>query len=220
MNRDLLELIKNYATLEHKQVLAALNGKSKVSITALLLDLLTHYFNDKNSSSLRETVIVTLCGYKPTGTKIGYNGYRQDAVMGEVPCEAKPKNINTNDANLKKLNGGGNFTDYTWARFARDKEANLNMVMGGFIDGRLIYTFEFPFASTDFMARLEEQLNKRFPNGDKSGEFLRSASFTFSAYENHLNQDGVKVYVDKKTLDKMKSYLTQGVYDILERHAK
>ena len=60
---------------------------------------------------------------------------------GSKFCEAKPKNINTNDEVLKKLNGSGNFTDYTFSRFERDKKENPLMIVGGFIDGRLIYIY-------------------------------------------------------------------------------
>ncbi len=114
MNSDLIEVIKTYATKSHKDLNDLLLGKSKQNIISILVDLLTSYYNDKNSSTLREFVIVSLSGFEPNSDKIGYNGYRHNGISGGIQyCEAKPKNINTNDLKYKKLNGGGNFTDYT-----------------------------------------------------------------------------------------------------------
>jgi hypothetical protein len=68
---------------------------------------------------------VTLAGYEHKQGKIGYNGFRQDAIIPgrTIKCEAKPKNIDTEEfekftkgerkTSPAKLNGGGNFADYT-----------------------------------------------------------------------------------------------------------
>lgn len=73
-------------------------GKSKQNIISILVDLLTTYFNDKNSSTLREFIVVSLSGFEPNSSKIGYNGYKHDAIGKKAEyCEAKPKNVNTND---------------------------------------------------------------------------------------------------------------------------
>ncbi len=219
MNKDLQDLIISYATSEHSQVSGKLLEKSKDNVIAILMDLLANYFNDKNSSSLRENVIVSACGFEVLGEKIGYNGYRQNGINGKTLfCEAKPKNINTNDKKVKKLDGGGNFTDYTWSRFERDKKANPMMILGGFIDGRLIYIFQFPFNTKSFLQRLEDRLKIRFPNGDLSSEYLRSAQFRIVDYLPALTKKTVKLFVDKETLDKIKPHLTKPLYDILERY--
>lgn len=125
--------------------------------------------------------------------KIGFNGYRQEALGKTINCEAKPKNIESlafweyqqgkRKTKPAKLNGGGNFTDYTWARLQRDKEANLNMLISGFIDGQLIFILEFSFNHSNFISHLEAQLRAKFPNGDESGLYLRSASFSFNNYK-------------------------------------
>lgn len=143
MNKNLEDIVKIYATKEHKVLFSNLLEKSKETIISILVDLLTVYFNDKNSSTLREYVLVLLSGFTPSESKIGYNGYKQKGINGAKTkfCEAKPKNINRNDETVKKLNGGGNFTDYTFERFNRDKEENPLMITGGFIDGRLILYF-------------------------------------------------------------------------------
>ncbi|MYE38562.1 MAG: hypothetical protein F4X82_03545 [Candidatus Spechtbacteria bacterium SB0662_bin_43] len=215
MNQDLVEAVKAYATCDHEQVVELLHGKSKGTVVSILIDLLTEYFNDKNSSTLREFVVVSLSGFAPSKRKIGYNGYRQDSISGSVQyCEAKPKNIDTNRASAK-LDGGGNFTDYSWDRFERDKRENPTMVIGGFIDGRLVYIFRFAFCSVDFLKRLERQLQVRFPDGDRKNEYLRSASFGLKDYQ---NTDGLEcnVFVDGITLEKYKKYMTKGVYATLE----
>ena len=58
MNEDLLQLIQDFATKEHTEINQSLFGKSKEQLIATLTDLLTTYFNDLNSSTLRETVVV------------------------------------------------------------------------------------------------------------------------------------------------------------------
>lgn len=218
MNRDLQELVRKYATEAHTSVGAFLHGKSKDNLIGILMDLLTNYFTDKNSSTLREHVIVSLCGYQVSREKIGYNGYRQDAISGEpVYCEAKPKNINTGDARPRKLDGGGNFTDYTWARFEKNKKADPEMIMGGFVDGRLLYVLRFPFNTPKFTARLESQLERHLPDGDVPGHYVRGASFTFKHYEGaHVSAAFV---ADKLTLAECEKHITRDLFAYLKQHA-
>ncbi len=219
MNKDLQDLIIGYATSKHAEVSTNLLNKSKDNIIAILMDLLANYFNDKNSSSLRENVIVTLSGFEVIGTKLGYNGYRQNSIGGEaLYCEAKPRNINTNDNKLKKLDGGSNFSDYTWKRFEKDKIANPVMIIGGFVDGKLIYVFRFPFETQSFTDRLEERLTNRFPDGDISQEYLRSAQFRLVDYQSALTKQSVKLFVDKGTLQDMKQHFTGKLYSVLEEY--
>ena len=51
MNKDLLQLLEDYATKEHTKISSSLIGKSKDNLISILLDLLTIYFNDLNSST-------------------------------------------------------------------------------------------------------------------------------------------------------------------------
>ena len=159
MNKDLLQLIKDYTTKEPAEINNNLHGKSKHNLIAMLLDLLTIYYNDVNSSTMRELVVAVLAGYQPILEKLGYNGFRQNAQTGKVEhCEIKPPNVRSDSTAKKqnKLNGGGNFSDYTWARFGKDEKENPNMLVAGFVDGYLIYIFEFSFNEPDFTARLQE----------------------------------------------------------------
>ncbi|GAB4541246.1 MAG: hypothetical protein Fur0020_10610 [Thermodesulfovibrionia bacterium] len=128
MNQELANVIKIYSTGTHQELSNYLIGKSKDTLIGILVDLLTMYINDKNSSTIREFITVTLAGYTHKEGKIGYNGFKQDAfIPGKtIKCEAKPKNIDTEEfekyrrrerkTSPAKLNGGGNFTDYTPAR--------------------------------------------------------------------------------------------------------
>ncbi|OGZ96082.1 MAG: hypothetical protein A3I44_02710 [Candidatus Sungbacteria bacterium RIFCSPLOWO2_02_FULL_51_17] len=219
MNNELYEIIKVYATKDHKELTSLLLDKSKDQLIALFNDLITIYINDKNSSLLREYITVSLAGYTPTNTKIGYNGFKQSTQIGGkvIACEAKPQNLHSEDNGKRKsprrLNGGGNFTDYTHERFAKDKKENPSMLISGFVDGELIYVLEFPFTNPSFVKRLKTLLKKRFPNGRKAGNFLRSANFTFEHYKSckELNI----VYLQKDKLEKHKRQLTEKYYTFL-----
>src|SRR3989338_1093284 len=119
MNQELSNIIKIYSTGSHVELNNCLLGKSKDTLIGILIDLLKMYINDKNSSTIREFLTVTLAGYSHKGGKIGYNGFKQDVfVSGKtVRCEAKPKNCDTEEfekykrgerkSSPAKLNGGG-----------------------------------------------------------------------------------------------------------------
>jgi len=167
MNQELLQIIKLYTTSSHKKLDNYLLDKSKSTLIAVLLDLLTIYINDKNSSTIRELITIILAGYKHSGGKIGYNGYKQSiSIPGQIiKCEAKPKNYDTHSKakSPAKLNGYGNFSDYTYQRLKRDRnEKKLNVLVSGFVDGKLIYIFEFPFNHKTFTNQLMKQLKKDF----------------------------------------------------------
>lgn len=106
MNQELANVIKIYSAGTHKELSNYLIGKSKDTLIGILVDLLTMYINDKNSSTIREFVTVTLAGYQHKEGKIGYNGFKQDTfIPGKtIKCEAKPKNVDTNSKPFRKLN--------------------------------------------------------------------------------------------------------------------
>ncbi|MCM1225262.1 MAG: hypothetical protein NC548_63505 [Lachnospiraceae bacterium] len=195
---------------------------------AVFSDILTMYINDKNSSSIREFPTVSLAGYTHNAKKIGFNGYRQEALGDTINCEAKPKNIESlafleykegkRKTKPAKLNGGGNFTDYTWARLKRDSEAKLNMLTSGFVDGRLFFVLEFGFNHPKFIAHLQKQLKAKFPNGDESGFYLRSASFSFSDYkECAIN---VIFIAPLEILSAHKAYIDKTLFNFLAQKAR
>ncbi|PIU83365.1 MAG: hypothetical protein COS68_04465 [Elusimicrobia bacterium CG06_land_8_20_14_3_00_38_11] len=63
MNQELAEVIKIYSTGTHQELSSYLIGKSKDTVIGILVDLLTMYINDKNSSTIREFITVTFAGY-------------------------------------------------------------------------------------------------------------------------------------------------------------
>lgn len=236
MNQELSNIIKIYTTGSHQQLSSYLIGKSKDTLIGILVDLLTMYINDKNSSTIREFITVTLAGYRHKQEKVGYNGFKQDVfVPGRtIKCEAKPKNINTEEFEKyikgarktppSKLNGGGNFTDYTPARLKKDmKEKDLNILVSGFVDGKLIYIVEFPFNCPDFVKNLKMQI-KKWQNklkGSKSlkGQFLRSATFDYKSFIRCPELKFVFL-LSKKELLKYKKYIAKGFYEFLLKNAK
>lgn len=236
MNRELADVVKIYSTGTHKELHDCLLGKSKDTLISMLVDLLTAYINDKNSSSLREFITVTFAGYEHKGGKIGYNGFKYDThIPGKtIKCEAKPKNFDTEEIEKfkkgerktppAKLNGGGNFTDYTPARLAKDlQEAGLNMLVSGFVNGRLIYILEFPFSTPPFRENLEKQLSqwekKLKGSYSTKGQFLRSAGFDYKAY---INSDDLKVIflLNKNEIEQYKQYICRDFFSILKKLSK
>jgi len=153
---------------------------------------------------------------------------------GTIKCEAKPKNIDTEEfekykrgerkTSPAKLNGGGNFTDYTPARLQKDKqEKDLNMLVSGFVDGKLIYIIEFPFNSPDFVKNLEIKIQKWQGKlkGSSSvrGQFLRSADFDYKDYIESPKLE-IKYLLPKKELVNYRDYISKGFYKFLESRAK
>ena len=192
MTPNLAEALKIYSMGSDDFCARMASDYNKPELVGLLSVLMTLYINDRNSSTLREFLTVSIAGYEHSEAKIGYNGFKTTGTGETIGCEVKPKNIRQQDvedylagkrtSSPAKLNGGGNFTDYTWARLAKDKEAAPNMLLSGFVDGRLLYVLEFPFNTQMFVERLENRLRRKFPDGDVPGIFLRSADFDYSHY--------------------------------------
>jgi hypothetical protein len=183
MNQDLAQIVTYYATKTHKELNELLLSKSKDNLIAIFTDLLTAYINDKNSSSLREFITVSIAGYEHNANKLGYNGYKHNSAIGGKPisCEAKPKNIQSEGYNERKtkpkLNGEGGFNDYTIERFEKDLKENPNLLSSGFVDGQLLYVLEFSFFS------IANRLKSQLPEHRQKGTYKRMASFNFAHYK-------------------------------------
>ncbi len=108
MNQNLKKCIELYATSE-VEFFQFLNSLSKPDIQAVLIDLLTVYFNDKNSSTLRELVSLYIAGFEPSKKKLGYKFLAY--IYEKLHCEVKP--VNT-DSIKRKLNRQKSFNDYTF----------------------------------------------------------------------------------------------------------
>lgn len=214
MNNDLKEIIMTYALKSHQELSGLLLGKSKDNLIASLTDLLTAYMNDKNSSSLREFITVSVAGYEHNAKKLGYNGYKHNSSIGgsRIGCEAKPKNIVTADneneqTKIKKLNGEGNFSDYTPERLEKDLKEKLNMLSSGFIDGELQYILEYPFKV------LKKGLIEQLPKERKKGEYKRSANFNFKHYKD--SSDLKIIYINKQAILRNEKYFNKEFFKFL-----
>ncbi len=225
MNKNLAEIVNYYATRPHIELAKLLLDKSKDNLIACLTDLLTAYMNDKNSSALREFITVSLAGYEHNAQKLGYNGYKHSSDIGgqSVNCEAKPKNITTENYEQKtsrpKLNGEGGFNDYTYARWQKDQVTNLNLLSSGFIDGELQYILEFPFAAIsdtlkDKLIAFYKKLNCTLEQSiDLTGQYLRTAAFSFKYYNAH---EGLKIiYVNKIAIQANQKYFNKDIFNYL-----
>ncbi|MEO0224209.1 MAG: hypothetical protein ABIL76_03850 [candidate division WOR-3 bacterium] len=209
MNQNLYKIIELYATTGFEELVRFLNGLSKPALISTLIDFVTIYINDKNSSKLREILTLKIAGYEPLEEKLGYNGYKLEiGQKGKIFCEVKPQNTITHK---RKLDGGGSFNDYTKERFEKDSKQNLMILSSGFVGGKLIYVFEFPFEC--IKERLRMQLEKRFPSARKKGEYLRSASFSFKHYKDCKD---LKVVFCTEKINEFKKFLTRDIYNFLK----
>ncbi|MFH0765528.1 MAG: hypothetical protein V2A61_03820 [Calditrichota bacterium] len=187
MNETLKKLIITYATADHEEFRRELGNLSRDTLASTLSDLLTIYFNDTNSSRMREMVTTILSGYEVLEGKLGYNGYRQAAPGGPREyCEVKPKNVRlSDDGKLIRgsLDGGGTYNDYTLDRLIKHKKEDPTLLISGFVDGQLLYILKAPFHC--IYERLNDLIERKFPGGQRDkGDYLRGASFNFSHYQN------------------------------------
>lgn len=215
INKTLEHLIVLYAMSDPATLHEQIDGLSRDTLASTFIDLLTLYINDENSSSLRELIAVRLAGYELSEGKLGYNGYRL-AAPDSAPsfCEAKPVNVKRleNGRPNRKLNGGGNFLDYTPERLNQDLDKNPQMLVSGFVDGKLVYLVEFPFKCLE--ARLRLALERRFPGESRpANQYLRSANFTFRDYQNCPD---LRLVHCAQNLDSFKDCLSREFYTWLK----
>ena len=192
MTPNLTKALKIYSMGSDDFCARMASDYNKPELVGLLSVLMTLYINDRNSSTLREFLTVSIAGYRHHEAKIGYNGYKTIGAGKTVSCEVKPKNIRRQDlkdyqegrrkSSPAKLNGGGTFNDYTWARLEKDKAAAPNILASGFVDGRLLYILEFPFNAPGLVGRLEAQLSRDLPRGDVERRYVRGAMFDYRDY--------------------------------------
>jgi len=183
------------------------NEKTLQELVTVLEELLTIYANDKNSSTLREWAVLQIAGCQPSARKTGYNGYK-----GNVPYEVKPRNVLSLED--KKLNGGGNFTDFTYERLQKYLEDGVRVLVAGFVDGNLVYVIEVPFEC--LYDTLKAQLDEKFAGERPEGIFLRSANFSFRDYKDRL---GVQLLFLRKDWYQFANWLTKDFQRYLKRLA-
>lgn len=169
------------------------------------IELMTKYFNDKNSSTLREEVMCYISGQEPNPNKLGYDG------KGTV-AEKKPKNYDTTNPKSKRLNGSGNYSDMTLKRhenFINDKAV---IHIGGFVDGKIVYQFKVPYVGLS--DHFKKQLDKRLPDGDKPTHYLRSMTFSLKALQ---QSNDVELEFLTPNIDEYSGFMTKTLYTYLKK---
>ena len=171
----------------------------------LFIQLLGKYFNDKNSSTLREEVMCYISGNNPNPNKLGYDG------EGSAD-ENKPKNYDTTNPKSKKLSGAGNYSDMTLKRNENFINDNAVIHIGGFVDGKLAYQFKVPYVGLS--DHFKKQLDKRLPDGDKPNHYLRSMNFSLPALK--LCND-VELEFLSPDIDQYSGFMTKTLYTYLKK---
>lgn len=195
--------IKLKFSLGKTEEILKLDNKIKERV---LLELLDEISNDKNSSTFREGVTLSILGVKQSKNKLGYDS-------DESPIEVKPKNI-TSDSN-KKFDGSGNFSDFTWKRHGKYLEDDVKMVVSGFLDGKLIFLVSFQYNSTDFVKEIVRQLTKHLPNGDEHNRYVRSLKFSYLHFK---NSDTFNVEYISPTINEYENKFTKPFFITLKEY--
>ena len=181
----------------------------------VIKELLDKIMNDKNSSMARESVILKVAGYNHLEGKLNYDGFKDDEFV-----EVKLKNLDTSNLKSSKLNGEGSYSDYTWERYDHHLQDNPTILIGGFVDGKLIYIFKTKYSSKGIQNRIIERLTNFF--GDKSlprkpNTFLRSLGFNYS----HYKDDCELIYIaSKEDLCYNKKYINKELFKRIINESK
>jgi len=189
---------KNYAL---DQVPADLDFNDQV-----LYMLVAEIANDVNSSAFREQMTCEIAGYENLPGKLGY-----DAKTEERMVEIKPKN--TVAGTNRKLNGGGNFTDFTWKREKKYSDDKVQMCVSGFCDGKLVYIMEFDYNSPSFREKIQKDVRAKLPDGDVKGHYCRSASFTWKHWK---DAETLRLVWSSPNLDKFRPCMSEPFYRFIK----
>ena len=142
-------------------------------------------------------------GFNDSNSSKGKHGYDVDTENIEI----KPKNY----VGKSKLNAGGQFTDFTWARHRKYQKDKVVMSVSGFNNGKLVYVLEFDYNHPTFIKRIEDQLLRLLPNGDETNRYVRSASFNFKHFK---DADIKKVYISPN-VKSHKNTMVKNLYNFL-----
>jgi hypothetical protein len=160
--------------------------------------LIEEFANDSNSAKYREDITKLMVGLRPSEGKLGYDDDFE-------PIEVKPVNY----TGKGKLDGKGNFSDFTWKRHHKYLKDGVRMLVSGFNRGKLLYIVEFPY--TSIQERVEYVLNKKLPNGDIKGTYVRTLAFHW----NHWSQNMYKVVYVRPTIGDHRKCFNKKFYNIL-----
>lgn len=203
---EILEEILDVYFITPERLIPYLQGMDREGVLKCFADILHRYATDVNSSTLRELFTLFKAGCKPTPGKLGYNGEDSDGRRYDV----KPINIRSGSGN--KLNGGGNFSDFTYERLERYLKDGVIMLVSGFVDGRLLYILKFPFSYLE--GEIRRQLDRFFQIPRRPGQYLRSASFSFKHYK---ESPDLRVIYRVPNLDNSRQFLTKDLFLYLRK---
>lgn len=181
----------------------------------IIKTLLNNIMNDKNSSMARESAILSCAKYIPLKSKLNYDGIKDNDF-----AEVKLRNYDTSRNLQSKLNGEGSYSDYTWDRYKKHLNDNPTLLIGGFINGILIYIFKVKYNSEGLQNRFKEKLTLFF--GDinskrKPNTYLRSLGFNY----NHYANDAELIYIAPiDILCNNEKYISQKLYQRLINESK
>ena len=164
----------------------------------VIYDLIAEHANDSNSAKYREDVTKLVVGLRPSEGKLGYDDDFE-------AIEVKPVNY----TGKGKLQGQGNFSDFTWKRHRKYLADNVKMLVSGFNRGKLLYVVEFPYKS--IAARIEHVLMKKLPNGDVKGTYCRTTPFGW----NHWAPNTYKVKYLRPKIGLHKKCFNKKFYNLL-----
>ena len=167
----------------------------------IVYDLIAEAANDKNSSKFREDVTKIMVGLRPSEGKLGYDDDFE-------AIEVKP--VNYTGRKTSKLDGKGSFSDFTWARHKKYMNDGVRMLISGFDRGKLLFIIEFPYAS--LQTRIEEILQRKLPNGDISGTYVRTTGFNYI----HWSQHPYTIKFVRSNIDEYSSIFNKKFFKLLK----
>jgi hypothetical protein len=150
----------------------------------IIFELIHEMANDNNSSKFREEITLNICNYENSPGKLGEDGI--DPVTNRK-IEVKPQNGHNRNDTIKKLNGGGQFTDFTHSRIQKCIDNDILMVVSGFYNGKLKFIVQFDFNSPTFLNHIKNKVCKALPEGDQKSKYCRTADFGWNKWKDANN---------------------------------
>ena len=95
--------------------------------------------------------------------------------------------------------------------FNKDIKNNVIILIGGFVEGKLVFILKVPFNFKELSSFFKEKLKKVLPNGDEPSRYIRSLKFSYMKYKNC--KEVKLIYFDKK----FKGNLTIPFFRFLEK---
>lgn len=202
MDIKLPNKLENNISLELNEiVLDFAKGKDLNHLPPAMIELLNLYFNDKNSSTLRQYITSKLCGYNNSFKKLGYDAIDENNQHKEI----KPTNFSS--TTKKVYSGQFGFSDYTESRFSKDVQNDVKILQSFFVDGELMFIIEHPII--DLSARMDKLIKKHIIQNKQ--RYIRSATFSF----NNLNPQNIKVKYISKNIEKYEHLISKKLYKFI-----